>query len=84
MFLLGTVARCGLGNDTACCMQVARPKQLCGRFVWKNNGVVYLHGGAGRCLMRDVLWGGAVGTMAGPPAQGGMQILGGVPLLDGA
>ena len=39
-------------------------------------------GGAARCLMRDVLWGSAVGTVAGPPAQGGIQILGGVPLLE--
>ena len=39
-------------------------------------------GGAARCLMRDVLWGSAVGIVAGPPAQGGIQILGGVPLLE--
>ena len=39
-------------------------------------------GGAARCLMRDVYWGSAVGTVAGPPAQGGIQILGGVPLFQ--
>ena len=39
-------------------------------------------GGAARCLMSDVHWGSAVGTVAGPPAQGGIKILGGVPLFQ--
>ena len=39
-------------------------------------------GGAARCLMSDVYWGSAVGKVAGPPAQGGKQILGGVPLFQ--
>ena len=39
-------------------------------------------GGAARCLMSDVYWGSAVGTVAGPPAQGGIQILGGDPLFQ--
>ena len=39
-------------------------------------------GGAARCLMSDVHWGSAVGTVAGPPAQGGIEILGGVPLFQ--
>ena len=39
-------------------------------------------GGAARCLMSDVYWGSAVGTVAGPPAEGGLQILGGVPLFQ--
>ena len=48
----------------------------------KNHGVVYLHGRC--CTLSDErrLLGCAVGTMAGPPAQGGMQILGGVPLFQ--
>ena len=32
--------------------------------------------------MSGVFWCGAVGTAAGPPAQGGIQILGGVPLIQ--
>ena len=31
--------------------------------------------------MSGVFWCGAVGTATGPPAQGGIQILGGVPLI---
>ena len=38
-------------------------------------------GGAARCLMSDVFWCSAVGTVAGLPAQGGIQILGSVPLF---
>ena len=36
-------------------------------------------GGAARCLMSVVCCGSAVGTVGGPPAQGGVQILGGTP-----
>ena len=36
-------------------------------------------GGAARCLMSIVCCGSAVGTVGGPPAQGGIQILGGTP-----
>ena len=32
--------------------------------------------------MSGVFWCGAVGTAARPPAQGGTQILGGVPLIQ--
>ena len=39
-------------------------------------------GGAARCPMCGVYWCGAVGTVAGPPAHGGIQILGGVPLFQ--
>ena len=48
----------------------------------KNHGVVYLPGRC--CTLSDEhrLLGCAVGTMAGPPAQGGIQILGGVPLFQ--
>ena len=43
----------------------------------RNYGVVYLHGRC--CTLSDER---AVGTVAGPPAQGGIQILGGVPLFQ--
>ena len=36
-------------------------------------------GGAARCLMSVVCCGSVVGTVGGPPAQGGKQILGGTP-----
>ena len=39
-------------------------------------------GGAARCPMCGVYWCGAVGTVAGPPAQGGIQILGDVPHIQ--
>ena len=44
--------------------------------------MVHLHGRW--CTLSDerCLLGCAVGTMAGPPAQGGIQILGGVPLFQ--
>ena len=32
--------------------------------------------------MSSVFWCGAVGTAAGPPAQGGIQIVGGVLLIQ--
>ena len=39
-------------------------------------------GGAARCPMCGVYWCGAVGTVAGPLAQGGTQILGDVPQIQ--
>ena len=49
--------------------------------VGKRSGFTCM-GGAARCLMRDVYWSSAVDTVAGPPALGGIQILGGIPLFQ--
>ena len=44
---------------------------------WKPRSGLLAWRGAARCPMSGVFWCGAVGTTAGPPVQGGMQILGG-------